>query len=166
MNRRTLTSLAVLGALILADSPLPLSGTAHAQTLPSVALDLSFDSVEQETAITVTMSFGGLDFDSDTSDTDYVFRADVIRADAEDADAIDADVCEGPDMGHDRYMYKVDEAPETRTAGDDFEELPWDGNYSVPGWFWYGYVLCADVNADGRPDATTTIPELDWKSAE
>ena len=68
-------------------------------------------SVPRNTEATVTMSFGGLESDSDTSDTDYIFRADV-----KDAENRDADACEGGGMGNDRYMYKVDEDPEVRAA--------------------------------------------------
>ena len=68
-------------------------------------------SVTQNAEATVTMSFANLESDSDTSDTDYVFRADV-----KDAENGDADACEGVGMGNDRYMYKVDEDPEVRTA--------------------------------------------------
>ena len=71
----------------------------------SIALSPS-DAVEQGTAIAATMSFGDLASDSDTSTTDYVFRADVV----------DADGCEGGGIGFDRYMYKVDEDPETRSG--------------------------------------------------
>ena len=52
------------------------------------------------------MSFSNLEQNSDTSTTDYIFRADVV----------DADGCEGGGMGKDRYFYKVDEDPETREA--------------------------------------------------
>ena len=93
---------ALSGVLLLPSS----DNTAHAQSSPSVAVSLSDTSVEQGTAITVTMSFGGLTSDSDKSTTDYVFRADVVGADE----------CEGGGMGQDRYMYRVDEDPETRTA--------------------------------------------------
>ena len=74
---------------------------------PTVAVALSpSGSVEPGTEITVTMSFANLESDSDTSDTDYIFRADVRNADG----------CEGGGMGNDRYMYKVDEDPEVRTG--------------------------------------------------
>ena len=52
------------------------------------------------------MLFGGLKADSDRDTTDYVFRADVV----------DADACEGGGLGIDRYMYQVDEDPETRSG--------------------------------------------------
>ena len=77
----------------------------------SVAIELSADSVEEDETITATMTFGDLAFDSDTSDVDYIFRADVLDSEGEDADA-----CEGGGMGRDRYFYKVDENPETRTG--------------------------------------------------
>ena len=74
---------------------------------PAVAIGLSpSGSVDEGTEITVTMSFANLESDSDTADTDYIFRADVRGADA----------CEGGGMGKDRYMYKVDEDPEVRTG--------------------------------------------------
>ena len=73
---------------------------------PAGAIALSSDSVDEGTEITVTMSFANLGSDSDTSDTDYIFRADVRNADG----------CEGGGMGNDRYMYKVDEDPEVRTG--------------------------------------------------
>ena len=116
MNRIPIT-LAVfavaIGVALLAASFTHLSPTflspAHAQTSPSVAIDLSPSGpVEEGTAITVTMSFLNLEQDSDRSTTDYIFRADVV----------DADGCEdqagGYGLGVERYMYQVDEDPETR----------------------------------------------------
>ena len=45
---------------------------------PAVAIELSpSGSVAEGTEITVTMSFGGLERDSDPNDVDYIFRADV-----------------------------------------------------------------------------------------
>ena len=74
---------------------------------PLVAIALfPSSSVEQGTAIAVTMGFIGLQSDWDTGTTDYIFRADVV----------DADACEGDGLGVDRYMYQVDEDPETRTG--------------------------------------------------
>ena len=93
-----------LFALLLATTDFP--NQAHAQDSPSVAVSLSDTSVEPGTAITAAMSFGNLASDSDTSTTDYIFRADVV----------DADECEGGGMGKDRYFYQVDEDPETREA--------------------------------------------------
>ena len=82
-------------------------GVAHAQTAPSVAVELCADSVTPGTAITATMSFGGLAFDSDKATKDYIFRADVL-----DSDNGDADECEdwnnGYGLGVERYMWKVD----------------------------------------------------------
>ena len=79
---------------------------------PSVTVELSpSDAVGEGAEITATMSFGDLTSDSDTSTTDYVFRADVV-----DSENGDADGCEGGGMGKDRYFYKVDEDPETRQA--------------------------------------------------
>ena len=77
-----------------------------------VAVELSAsDSVVVGTEITLTMTFSDLEFDSDTSDVDYIFRADVMNSDGEDADS-----CEGGGMGRDRNINKVDEEPETRSA--------------------------------------------------
>ena len=93
---------ALSGVLLLPSS----DNAAHAQSSPSVAVSLFDTSVEQGTAITATMTFSGLESDSDTSTTDYTFRADVV----------DADGCEGDGLGKDRYFYQVDEDPETREA--------------------------------------------------
>ena len=74
---------------------------------PSVALILSpAGFAPWNTEISVTMLFGGLKADSDRDTTDYIFRADVV----------DADACEGDGLGVDRYMYQVDEDPETRSG--------------------------------------------------
>ncbi len=82
---------------------------------PSVTIALSpSNSVEEGETITATMSFSDLEADSDTSTTDYIFRADVLNSENEDADS-----CEGGGMGVDRYFYKVDEDPETRTGSTD-----------------------------------------------
>ena len=87
---------------------------------PAVTVELSpSGSVEPGTAITATMSFANLESDTDTSDTDYIFRADVVNADA----------CEGGGMGNDRYMYKVDEDPEVRTGSISTSCAP--GDYTV-----------------------------------
>ena len=87
---------------------------------PVVAIGLSpSGSVDEGTEIALTMSFANLESDSDTSDTDYIFRADVLNADA----------CEGGGMGKDRYMYKVDEDPEVR-AGTISAACP-PGDYTV-----------------------------------
>ena len=89
---------------------------------PAVAIALSpSGSVAEGTEITVTMSFANLESDSDTSDTDFIFRADVV----------DADACEGGGMGNDRYMYKVDEDPEVRTGTISAACPP--GNYTIEG---------------------------------
>ena len=92
---------------------------AHAQDSPSAAVELSAGSVAPGTAITATMSFSNLEADTDTSTTDYIFRADVVGADA----------CEGDGMGVDRYFYKVDEDPETR-GGTVSADCP-AGDYTV-----------------------------------
>ena len=87
---------------------------------PAVAVELSpSGSVDEGTEIALTMSFANLESDSDTSDTDYIFRADVVNADA----------CEGGGMGLDRYMYKVDEDPEVRTGSISTSCAP--GDYTV-----------------------------------
>ena len=93
-------------------------------TGPTAAIDLSPSGpVTEGTEITVTMSFANLEFDSDTSDTDYIFRADVV----------DADECEnqagGYGLGVERYMYRVDEDPEVR-AGTVSTACP-AGDYTV-----------------------------------
>ena len=82
----------------------------------AIALSPSDTMIEGEgTEIAVTLSFGNLTFDDDRTTTDYVFRADV--KDSEDGDA---DGCEeqagGYGLGVDRYMYQVDEDPETRAG--------------------------------------------------
>ena len=108
---RRILSFAALGALaLLVLSGVPFPYAAQAQSSPSVALSLSSTSVEPGTEITVTMSFRGLEQDSDRGDIDYIFRADVV----------DADGCEdregGYGLGVDRYMRQVDEDPEVRTG--------------------------------------------------
>ena len=62
-------------------------------------------SVPQNTEAAVTMTFAGLTFGQDAN---LVFRADVLDANGA------VDVCEGGGIGFDRYMFKVDEDPETR----------------------------------------------------
>ena len=81
-----------------------------------VTVDLSPSGpVTEGTEIAVTMTFGGLTFDTDRSTTDYVFRADVLDSENEDADQ-----CEtqngGYGLGVQRYIHQVDENPETRTG--------------------------------------------------
>ncbi len=96
------------------------AATEAVAATPSVTVELSpSGSVEEGTAITVTMSFANLESDSDTSDTDYVFRADVRNTDG----------CEGSGMGNDRYMYQVDEDPEVRTGSISASCAP--GDYTV-----------------------------------
>ena len=112
--------LALLAIFALAPAAVPLPDQAHAQDSPSAAISLSpSGSVDQGTAITVSMSFDNLASDSDTSTTDYIFRADVVNADA----------CEGGGMGKDRYFYQVDEDTETR-AGEISTDCP-VGDYTV-----------------------------------
>ncbi len=63
----------------------------------------------------ISMGFSGLEFDSDRSTIDYIFRADV--KDSEDGDADECEVeAGGYGLGVDRYMYQVDEDPETRSG--------------------------------------------------
>ena len=84
-----------------------------AESQPAAAVELSpSGSVTEGTEIGVTMSFANLPFDSNTADTDFIFRADVRTSDNEAADE-----CEGHGTGVTRYMYKVDENPEVRTGG-------------------------------------------------
>ena len=103
-------------------------GTSH-EDQPLIAIALSA-SVEQGTEIIATILFGNLEFDSDTSDTDYIFRADVVGADG----------CEGDGIGFDRYMYKVDEDPEART-GTISADCP-------PG----GYTLEVSISSPGNEE--------------
>ena len=117
LNPRALIGIAaVLGILavagLLASQP-GWTNLAHAQDSPSVAIELSDDSVEPGTAITVTMSFGGLESDSDKATRDYIFRADVKNSDNEDADGCE-DRKNGYGLGVERYMWKVDQDPEVR----------------------------------------------------
>ena len=131
-HRLRLTTPTVLAALLLGvlSGILLLSSdnAAHAQASPSVSVNLSANSVEPGTAITVTMSFGGLETDSDTSDVDYIFRADVKDSDNGDADACE-DQAGGYGLGVDRYMHKVDDDPEVRT-GTVSADCP-AGDYTV-----------------------------------
>ena len=96
---------------------------------PAVTIVLSPPgSVEEGTEVTVTMSFGGLERDSDPSDVDYIFRADVKNS----ADG-NADGCEdrkgGYGLGVVRYMKQVDEDPEVRTGSISTSCEP--GDYTV-----------------------------------
>ena len=111
----TLTALGLL-VLVAFSGALP---AAHAQSSPSVAVSLSDASVEQGTAITATMSFRGLAFDSDASTTDYTFRADVTGAND----------CEGGGLGKTRYFYRVDDDPEVRTGTISADCPP--GDYTI-----------------------------------
>ena len=116
--------LAALGAFVLVLlSGVPLPYPAHAQASPSVAVSLSSDTVEKGAAITVTMRFGGLESDADTATKDYVFRADVVGADGCE------DQAGGYGLGVDRYMWQVDQDPETRT-GSVSADCP-AGDYTV-----------------------------------
>ena len=99
--------------------------TPEPESAPSVAIALSpSNSVEEGETIAATTSFSDLEADSDTSTVDYIFRADVL-----DSEGNDADACEGGGMGVDRYFYKVDEDPETRT-GSTAAECP-AGDYTL-----------------------------------
>ena len=108
---------------VVAQTPVeaPRQGETDTQTTePMATIELSpSGSVAEGTEITLTMSFANLESDSDTSTTDYTFRADVVNADA----------CEGGGMGNDRYMYKVDEDPEVRTGSISTSCTP--GDYTV-----------------------------------
>ena len=125
------TVLAALGAfalVVLAGVPLPYATQAQAQASPSVAVSLSSDTVEEGSAITVTMSFSGLESDADTATRDYVFRADVKGSEDGDADGCE-DQAGGYGLGVDRYMWKVDEDLEVRT-GSVSADCP-AGDYTV-----------------------------------
>ena len=108
---------------VVAQTPVeaPRQGETDTQTTePMATIELSpSGSVAEGTEITVTMSFANLESDTDTSDTDYIFRADVVNADA----------CEGGGMGNDRYMYKVEEDPEVRTGSISTSCAP--GDYTI-----------------------------------
>ena len=123
-------------------TPRPVQRT---EPTPSVTIGLSPSGpVEPNTAITVTMSFASLEFDSDVSDIDYVFRADVRNADS----------CEGGGIGFDRYMYKVDENPEVR-AGTISADCP-AGKYTLE----TSILSPGDIElASAAVDFTVTTPE-------
>ena len=111
---RSLLLAAVLAVVVLL--PALFSDAAQAQETPTVSLALSpSGTVDLGTEIAVTMSFGGLEEDSDPSDVDYIFRADVL-----DSDGAAADGCEdragGFGLGVDRYMRLVDQDPEVRNG--------------------------------------------------
>ena len=94
-----------------------------------VTVDLSPSGpVTEGTEIAVTMTFGGLESDSDTSTKDHIFRADV-----KDSANGDADICEdqagGYGLGVDRHMWKVDEDPEVRTGTVSADCPP--GDYTI-----------------------------------
>ena len=92
----------------------------------AVAIGLSPSGpVEEGTEIPVTMSFGGLDRDSDPNDVDYIFRADVVSR----ADGNSADVCEGKGIGSNRNFNQVDEDTEVRTGTVSASGTP--GDYTV-----------------------------------
>ena len=102
---------------------------AHAQASPTVEVSLSpAGPVEPGTTIAVTMKFHNLEYDPDTTTTDYAFRADVKDAQGNDADACE-DNAGGYGMGVDRYINKVDEDPEVRSARTTGDCLP--GDYTI-----------------------------------
>ena len=81
---------------------------------PMVTIALSpSGAVEPGTAITVTMSFANLEFDSERATRDYIFRADVLDSDNGDADGCE-DRKNGYGLGVERYMWQVDQDPEVR----------------------------------------------------
>ena len=128
---------------------------------PTVSVALSpSGSVEPGTEITVTMSFANLEADSDTSDTDYIFRADVRNSGGEAADQ-----CENQDGGYglgvERYMYKVDEDPEVR-KGTISADCP-AGDYTVR-----ASVSSPDnvELASGSADFTVNAPEAQQQTSE
>ena len=123
--RYPLAILALLGLLL---SAVPLDA-AHAQSSPSVAIELSpSDPVEPGTEIAVTISYAGLDVDSDGSTIDYIFRADVKNADDTDADTCE-DEAGGYGLGVDRNMRRVDSNPEVR-RGKVSADCP-AGSYTI-----------------------------------
>ncbi len=97
-------------------APEPEAGPApEPEASPAVGISLSSGSVRPGTEIGVTMTFSGLEPDSDTATTDYIFRADVKDPQNRNADGCE-DQANGYGLGVDRYMYKVDQDPETRTG--------------------------------------------------
>lgn len=120
-----------------------------------VAIELSSDSVEEGTEISVTMSFANLTPDSEAN---LVFRADVEGADA----------CEGHGIGVDRNMSKVDEDPETRT-GTISDACP-AGDYTLEVSLRYDGVELASASAaftvvapepidEPKPSSPPGVPE-------
>ena len=96
---------------------------------PAVTIGLSPSGpVAEGTEITVTMSFGGLEQDSDRTTKDYIFRADVKNSENGDADNCE-DRKGGYGLGVDRYMSQVDEDPEVRTGTISASCAP--GDYTV-----------------------------------
>ena len=73
------------------------------------------NSVPVGTALSVTMKFGNLETDADTSNISYIFRADVKDAQGNDADSCE-NAARGYGLGVDRYMHQVDEDPEVRSG--------------------------------------------------
>ena len=95
----------------------------------AVAVELSPSGpVEEGAEVTVTMSFGGLERDSDPSDVDYIFRADVKTSANGNADGCE-DQQGGYGLGVERYMRQVDEDPEVRTGSISASCAP--GDYTV-----------------------------------
>ena len=96
---------------------------------PAVAIALAPSGpVEEGTEVTVTMSFGGLERDSDPSDVDYIFRADVKNSANGNADGCE-DQKGGYGLGVERYMKQVDEDPEVRTGTVSASCAP--GDYTI-----------------------------------
>ena len=118
----------------------------------SVEVELSPSGpVAPGTAITVTMSFGGLAEDSDQATTDYIFRADVKNPENEDADACE-DQAGGYGLGADRYMKKVDQDPEVR-KGKVSADCP-AGDYTLE-----ASISDADNNQLASASAAFTVEE-------
>ena len=108
-----------LGAPLVMGSTLPpASSTPESEPNelgPTVAVSLSPPTALVGTAIDVTMTFAGLELDSNSNTRDYIFRADVKNSANEDADACE-DQSGGVGLGVERYMWQVDEDPETRSG--------------------------------------------------
>ena len=128
---------------------------------PTAAVALSpSGSVEPGTEITVTMSFANLEADSDTADTDYIFRADVRNSGGEAADQCE-DQDGGYGLGVERYVYKVDEDPEVR-KGTISADCP-AGDYTVR-----ASVSSPDnvELASGSANFTVNAPEAQQQTSE
>ena len=111
---------ALSGVLLLPSS----DNAAFAQSSPSVAVSLSDASVEQGTAITVTMTFRGLENGVRLRHVNHRLHFSGL------GHVIGADECEGGGLGKTRYMYKVDEDLETRGARSISADCP-AGDYTL-----------------------------------